>query len=808
SFIRHWCAPFQSRLQPLLHAYQSGVQTGDFEYATYAAGNYCNFLFFTGHPLRELQTEIKKFSASMIQFKQEHALNWQKIFSQAILNLQGLSNDPCCLAGSSYDEERMVINANNRTAMFRIGFYKMILFYLFQHNAQALRQAIIAEQHQDAVLGFSGVPVCHFYMALIRLALAADSPAAERRALLQKVAAIQKKLQAWASHAPMNHLHKWHLVEAESARVGGRALQAMQHYDQAIKLAQQHDFPHEEALANELAGRFYLARGQEKVARAYLQDSYYGYQQWGAHAKLRQMEQRYPDWLTRLDTRAQPEATMRTLTADDNTSGGLDLGAVLKASQALSGEIVLAQLLEKLMRIGIENAGAQRGVLLLEHDGEWRIEAQGAVSQDTVEVLQSLPLPPAPATAGATSDATTTPLVPAALIQYVAMSKKALVLDDACAHGRFTQDAYIQQHQVKSVLCLPILQQGKLAAILYLENNLTLGAFSADRLAVLKILASQAAISIENARVYETLESTVAQRTAALSLAYTAADTARQQAQLAGEQATQALHELRATQSQLIQSEKLASLGQLVAGVAHELNTPIGNALTSASSLGDSSRNFAKALEKGEMRKSSLNHFVENALSMSHLIERSCERAARLITSFKQVAADQTSEQRRSFDLRALVADNIAALRAGFNPDPWQIDIDIPAGIHCDSYPGPLGQVIANLVQNAIHHGFAGRQHGCLRISASVKDGGHIEMIFADDGKGMAGEVLAHIFEPFYTTQMGQGGPGLGLSISLNIVTSVLGGTLQASAVPGLGATFVVRFPAQAADKLSRNTPA
>ena len=252
-----------------------------------------------------------------------------------------------------------------------------------------------------------------------------------------------------------------------------------------------------------------------------------------------------------------------------------------------------------------------------------------------------------------------------------------------------------------------------------------------------------------------------------------------------------ALDDLRSAQGQLIQSEKMASLGQLVAGIAHELNTPIGNALVTATILESAARELQISMQRGDLRKSTLNNFVDNNISMSELIARSCARAADLITSFKQVAVDQTSEKRRVFDVRALLEDNVAALRPSFRHAPWVIAIDVPSDIDCDSYPGPLGQVIANLVQNAILHAFEGRAAGMLTITGRRRDD-MVELVFSDNGKGMTSDVLAHIFEPFYTTRLGQGGSGLGLSIVLNIVTGILGGTLSASSEPDGGTRIVV----------------
>lgn len=254
------------------------------------------------------------------------------------------------------------------------------------------------------------------------------------------------------------------------------------------------------------------------------------------------------------------------------------------------------------------------------------------------------------------------------------------------------------------------------------------------------------------------------------------------------------IERLEKTQAELVQAEKLASLGALVAGIAHELNTPIGIALTTASTLEDTAEELQKTLDRGELRKSTLTRFVDSARDMTRLIVRSALRADELIASFKQVAVDQTSEQRRSFDLRLLVEDHIAALRPSFSLVPWVISTDVPADIQCDSYPGPLGQVIVNLVQNAGIHAFKGMERGVLTISATLQSD-EIEMVFTDDGHGMDHDVLARIFEPFFTTRLGQGGSGLGLSISVNIATGVLGGMLNATSEPGSGSRFTLRFP-------------
>lgn len=251
---------------------------------------------------------------------------------------------------------------------------------------------------------------------------------------------------------------------------------------------------------------------------------------------------------------------------------------------------------------------------------------------------------------------------------------------------------------------------------------------------------------------------------------------------------------LHKTQDELVQAEKLASLGALVAGVAHELNTPIGNALTTSTALEHRMKDLADMSARGELRRSTLEELVRDGQEMAALITRSCVRAGDLITSFKQVAVDQTSEQRKTFDLRTLVEETIAVVRAGLMLAPWRIEVDVPEDLQCDSYPGPLGQVLINLVQNAALHAFAGRATGCLKISAQLT-GNAISMQVEDDGVGMSPHTLAHIFEPFFTTRLGQGGSGLGLPVSRNIVTAMLGGSLTVHSTANVGTSFILVFP-------------
>jgi ligand-binding sensor domain-containing protein/signal transduction histidine kinase len=264
----------------------------------------------------------------------------------------------------------------------------------------------------------------------------------------------------------------------------------------------------------------------------------------------------------------------------------------------------------------------------------------------------------------------------------------------------------------------------------------------------------------------------------------------------------QAYRQLKEAQVQLAAQEKLASLGSLVAGVAHELNTPIGNSLLMASTLHEKTQRLASGFEEGALRRSELGGYVKDAREASELIVRSLHGAAELVNSFRQVSVDQASAQRRRFELARACNEIVATMMNKVRLAGHTLEIDVPAGIAMDSYPGPLGQVVINFVNNALMHAFEG-PGGAMRLSARLLDDDWVRIEFVDDGRGIVPEHLARVFDPFFTTRMGQGGTGLGLNIAYTIVTTLLGGSIRVESAPGQGTAFVLELPLVAAEALA-----
>jgi len=497
--VQHWHKPIKANLNLAVEAYQLALESGEFEDAAMAAQIYAYHAFFCSQELTQLEREIATYSQAIHQLQQETVWQWNELLRQVVLNLTGATENPCLLAGEAYNEQvRLPLQeqTNDQITLFTLHLYKLILCYLFAETTQARQNASEAAKYLDAVIGTVYIPQFYFYDSLVRITVFATLPTTEQEHFLARVVANQEKLAIWAAKAPKNYQHKLELVEAEYQRLRGENLAAMELYDRAIATAQEHGYLQEEALANELAAKFYLDWGKPKIAKTYFSDAHYCYTHWGATAKVKDLEVRYPQLLTLAVVSSPTETRKTTISTSASTQLGesLDLATLMKASQAIGSEIVLDKLLASLMQTLLQNAGAQVGFLILpaqgqsgHEDGQLLIEASGTVDSEQVTVLQSIPIDNQ---------------LPASMINYVARTKKTVVLDDATSEGNFTNDPYIQQNQTKSILCAPLLNQGTLSGIVYLENNLTSGAFTPKRLLVIQLLSGQAAIAITNATLY------------------------------------------------------------------------------------------------------------------------------------------------------------------------------------------------------------------------------------------------------------------------------------------------------------------
>jgi len=534
NLIAHWKDHIKTTLSPLLTAFKKCRDRGELEMAVNAAYSYSCRLYHLGHNLNRTQQELTLYREEIDRHAQPIALYRQNIYCQAVSNLRGESDFPELFLGEYYNEEEMIphhMANSDLTSLFQIYLLKTIHSYLFEHFSKALSCSNRAKKWLPAVFASIVVPIFYFYDSLVRLALYEKASQGKRLQFRVTVAYNQNKMKNWAKHSPDNYHHKYILIEAERARVTGNHLQAVRLYDQAIKEAENSGYLQEEALALELASRYYISLNQNHLARPYAKEARNCYYRWGATAKVRQMDRQNSHFY-----HASDDIIPGNLLSIE-TEPRFDVMAIFKASQVLTEETTFYELLKKVLKILLESSGAQRGVLVFREDDSWQIKAVGTRGSRQIE----LPLNMAVDSQQKASSA---------ILNYVIQTRNSVILDNATREGLFTDDRYITEKRPRSILCKPLFYRNNLICIIYLENNLTTRAFSSDRQELIRLLGDQAAINIRNSKLFSELENTVVEL-------------------------NEEIGKRKKIQLQLLHSEKLSALGRLSSSIAHEFGNPL-----------------------------------------------------------------------------------------------------------------------------------------------------------------------------------------------------------------------------------------
>ncbi|AUS99517.1 histidine kinase [Nostoc sp. CENA543] len=928
SFIQLHKEPLHNSIPTLKTAFDAGMETGNFMYAGFSLAIHSNSRFFSGGELSDFVQDMAHYSLALAQVKQYAAQAYIDLGKQTAENFIEIVSQPHCLTGNSYNEIAMLPKHQqdgDGTAIAEVYIYKLLLAYYFGDYQDAINYVAQAQPYIVALSGTFFVPIFYFYAALTHLQCLPSQSQQEQSETLTIAQTHQTNLAEFAHQAPMNHQHKVDLIEAQKQQVWGENYAAADLYDRAIAGAKTNGYIQEEALANELAAKFYLAWGKEKVAAGYMQEAYYCYSRWGAKAKIADLERHYPQLLAPILQQSRSVVstnetifTVGTVTkisssaSSSSVSHTLDLTAILKASQSISGEIELEKLLSSLLSIVIENAGADKCVLMLLQDNHLLI--QGAITQGTQPiVLQSIAI--------ADSDD-----IPQTLIYKVKNNQQTVVLLDANADITFAHDPYMIRQQPQSVLCSPILHQGKLLGILYLENNLAKGAFKGDRIELLNLLCTQAAISLENARLYQLSQESAQQLQRSLdelsasnsrfhnlvdnlpgvvyqvhlstsgeqSLPYISAgcyklweipaqqmnanvqnllaivhpeDIATFQQALGSAMTTltsgqwsgriltpsgivkwvhaegyirklvdgsfvwdcimldiserkQAELALQQAQLQIIQSEKMSALGNLVAGIAHEMNNPLGFI---AASLKQAKPTFADICEHLKLYQDSfpnkteeildheseidLEYTIEDLPKMLDSMTMACDRLKNISTSLRTFSrADR--DYKVPFNIHEGIDSTILILKHRLKANEQRPAIEVITDygnlpqVKC--FPGQLNQVFMNILANAIDaldESNQGRSFeeiqahpNQITITTSMADK-YAKISIVDNGKGMSEEVKQKIFDHLFTTKAVGKGTGLGLAIAKQIIEESHGGQLSCHSTLGQGTEFLIQLP-------------
>jgi predicted ATPase/signal transduction histidine kinase len=793
---------------------QAGLETGDIEYVTYHTRLEIENLFISGVNLNLIKNKIDQYAQESHQQLNCNVL-YLKICLQKVLNLQGDSPSNITLIGKAFNElEQTELLGKNAAFLGCLSATKVVLSYLFADYKSAIMNALLTEAYHENNPAFLTYCVNNFYYSLALLSQYPKTSFIERKQYLKQVGANQKKMKLWAHHAPCNFQHKYDLVEAEKARIKGKNTIASDLYDKAIAGAKANKYTSYVALANELCAKFYLEIGKENIARLYMTDAYYAYLEWGAFAKVRDLEEKYPQLIIRSTAQKSGEIDISSTINSTSFSTGfqstssnseiLDLSTLIKGSEAIQGDVVLESLPRTLLHIIIENAGAQKGCLMLEKDNKFFIEAIDSSNTSSEILLQSMPVEES-------ND------ISLKVINYVSKTKQPLVIRDAQIDIITKSDPYVQSTLAKSILCVPIIYQTKHIGLIYLENNFITGAFTLNRLELIKVLASQAAIALKNARLLLREQ----QKSQQLQESLEQLEITQGQLVEKAQALEQALTKLQNTQSQLVHTEKISALGQLVAGVAHEVNNPvsfIGSNLTHANQYVGDLVNHLKlyqdkygALDEDiieDAENIDLEYLLEDLPKMLNSMKLGTVRIKDIMQSLRNFSRND-GDQRRSVDITEGIDSTILILGHRLKACPErpaikiikEYDTSLPK---VDCYPGQLNQVFMNLMANAIdamEEANQGKTYQEIEKNPNtitvqtLYDRDWAQITIKDNGAGMSEETRKKLFAAFFTTKAEGKGTGLGLSISYQIVTEKHGGSLDCLSQLGKGAEFLIRIP-------------
>ena len=922
-FILHRKSHIKKTLALVKEGYAIALEVGNIEFVGHTAFQYCFNSFWRAQLLSKLEQETRIHTNGLMQLNQVFAANYCRIYWQSILNLQGITEHYSILSGEALQETEFLpqlIESQDSLGLFLFYLCKLMLCYLFGEIESAQNYGIETRKYLIVGTGNFGIPVFLFYDSLIAIA-AVNSQLQETSKVFEQVEENQTQLQQqWSNYAPMNHQHKVDLVAAEKHRVLGNKLEAIELYEKAIAGAKANEYIQEEALANELAAKFYLNWDKEKLAAVYMQEAYYCYARWGAKAKTDDLEKHYPQLLAPIlktqtnsfqikENHIQSLQTIQTPHSTSSLCEALDFASILKATRALSSEILLEDLISTLLTIVIENAGAEKAALIVLKEDVFCLEAIATKDKSVKHLL--IPYENS-------SD------IPHTVINYVKNSFKTVVLDNATVKNNFTSDKYLIQQRPKSLLCTPILNQGELIGLLYLENKLTIGAFTKERLEVINLLCSQAAISLENARLYQTLETSEAKFRsfvedvndmiysvaldstltyvspqfkqmlgyeikelvnqsfaplvhpedllgviAAVKITFEEGEkvsniefrtvrkdnswfwvtcnntpikddngkviglrgiarniTDRRQAEAAviekSQELEKALQELKQAQLQMVQNEKMATLGNLVAGVAHEVNNPIGFLKGSISNAEDYIKDLFAHIEcyqenypnpeeeiEDNAEEIDLEYLTEDLPKLLSSMKLATERIKDISTSLRTFSRADTSEK-IACNIHEGIDSTILILKYRLKANDKRPAIEIIKNygelpqVKC--FLGQLNQVFMNIIANAIDaldtvsegktfSELKDNPHSIEIRTEACEENNSVLITIKDNGSGMPELIRERIFDNLFTTKGVGKGTGLGLAIAKQIIEETHNGKLSCNSTVGEGTEFVIELP-------------
>jgi predicted ATPase/signal transduction histidine kinase/tRNA A-37 threonylcarbamoyl transferase component Bud32 len=789
SLINPWINHLKSSIDILNLNLKYNIESSDLIYYSYSINHILIYMFLIGINIDEIYRKLEIYSEIIFKVNNQDSIDTFLLIKQLILNLKGMTYNFVSLSDDNFNEDnffREIKKRKNYMTIFFSNFVKMLIFYLLGNFDKSLEYAQELEKNKKSLLGSILVAEFIFYYSLILIAKFSKSPLFFQR-YLKIIKMNQKELKKFAEKCPSNFLNKYYLVNAELKRVKQDNESALALYKKSIELSEEYNYVNIKAIANELLARFMIYQGKNNQAKEYILSSYNDFLSIGAKSKVLDIEKKYSYYLYQINYKYQNNTGSLKVNEDIE----LDLNTIMKAYQTLSEEVYIDKLISKYMKIVIQNAGAQKGYLILNQNKRFVVISECTINSKEATIFEPI-------------DLNEFDYLAKSVVNYVQRTSKEIIIDDAYNDTIFLSDKYILENKPKSIICIPILKQQELLGLLYLENNLTLGAFTNNRVQLLKLVSSQLAISLENAKLYNEM------RELNLKL--------EQNKIILEETVDKRTKELKLTQKKLIENAYTSGIAEITTGLLHNignvlnsinvsnqvinqilLNSKVSGLIKANNLLKENINEIENFVFKTQKGKKLIEYYLKIGdllVKENEELKKEIKLLSEKISLIKNIINTQQNYAKKDFliestYIESIVEDVLAMQYETLSKENIKIFKKYSKTPKINIQKSKVLSILFNIIKNS-RDALENFEEKIIKIETFVNDN-YVILSISDNGIGIEKENLEKIFKHGFTTK--KNGHGFGLHTCANAMTEMNGKIVAFSEGKNKGATFKLFFP-------------